>query len=315
MSAEIEVRHRTIHGHRRAFRMAGSGPALLLVHGIGDSSRTWRDVLAPLAEQHTVIAPDLLGHGESDKPRADYSVAAYANGMRDLLTALGFDSATVIGHSLGGGVAMQFAYQFPERCERLVLTCPGGVGPEVHPLLRMLAIPGAELTLPLFTGAPLRWLAPLAAPLQSRSAGLGLGNLGLGDDYEFFLDCYTAMRTPTARASFLRTLRAVADAGGQAVTMLDRCYLTEGLPTLLVWGAHDHVIPSSHAALAHEAMPWSRVEIFDDAGHFPHLSEPERYVALLRDFLGSTAPAHHDQRRWVARLRDGGTSAHRSSGT
>ena len=108
-----------VHGHRRAFVRAGSGPALLLLHGIGNNCQTWSGVIDRLAETHTVIAPDLLGHGDSDKPRGDYSIAAYANGMRDLLSVLDIEQATVVGHSLGGGIALQFAYQFPERCERL----------------------------------------------------------------------------------------------------------------------------------------------------------------------------------------------------
>jgi pimeloyl-ACP methyl ester carboxylesterase len=112
---DTALRFRMVHGYRRAFRLAGSGPPVVLVHGIGDSSGTWKPIISALARRHLVIAPDLLGHGSSDKPRADYSVAAYANGVRDLLGVLGVERATLIGHSLGGGVAMQFAYQFPER--------------------------------------------------------------------------------------------------------------------------------------------------------------------------------------------------------
>src|SRR4051794_20383588 len=112
---------RVVHGHKLAFLRAGAGPALLLLHGIGNSCQTWAGVIDRLAEHHTVIAPDLLGHGMSDKPRGDYSIGAYANGARDLLTVLGIERATVVGHSLGGGIALQFAYQFPERCERIAL--------------------------------------------------------------------------------------------------------------------------------------------------------------------------------------------------
>src|SRR4051812_32833653 len=143
------LQYRTIHGYRRAYRIAGSGPAILLIHGIGDNSTTWSSVQSTLARDHTVIAPDLLGHGKSDKPRADYSVAAYANAMRDLLSVLDIERVTIVGHSLGGGVAMQFGYQYPERCERLVLVSTGGVSQEVHPLLRMIAAPNADLVLPI----------------------------------------------------------------------------------------------------------------------------------------------------------------------
>src|SRR5512143_1113916 len=137
----------TLHGHRFTYRSAGSGPLLVLLHGIAGSSETWEDVIPHLANHHTVIAPDLLGHGDSSKPRGDYSLGAYANAIRDLFGALGHDRGTVVGHSLGGGIAMQFAYQFPERCERLVLVSSGGLGPEVHALLRAAALPGAEYLL------------------------------------------------------------------------------------------------------------------------------------------------------------------------
>ena len=132
----LEVQYVTIHGHRRAYVKTGTGPAILLLHGMACDHTTWTLIIRKLARNHTVIAPDLLGHGRSDKPRADYSVGGYANGMRDLLTVLGIDRVTVVGHSLGGGVAMQFAYQFPERTERMILVAPGGMGPEVTRAIR-----------------------------------------------------------------------------------------------------------------------------------------------------------------------------------
>src|SRR3954462_7972497 len=145
------MEHETIklHGHSVSYQRAGWGPLLVLLHGIAGSSETWNDVIEPLAEHYTVVAPDLLGHGESAKPRGDYSLGAYASGLRDLLSALGHDSGTIVGHSLGGGVAMQLAYQFPDRCERLVLESSGGLGREVHLLLAPAALPGAEFVLPV----------------------------------------------------------------------------------------------------------------------------------------------------------------------
>src|SRR5947209_10306074 len=140
-----ELQFRTVHGYRRAFRIAGSGPVILLIHGIGDNSTTWSTVQSKLAQRFTVIAVDLLGHGESDKPRADYSIAAYANGMRDLLSVLDIERVTVVGHSLGGGVAMQFTYQFPQLVERLVLVGAGGVTKDVNIALRIASMPmGSE---------------------------------------------------------------------------------------------------------------------------------------------------------------------------
>src|SRR3954454_18095342 len=151
----LEAHELELHGQSVTYRTAGSGPALLLLHGITNSSQTWEPVADQLGAHFTIIAPDLLGHGNSATPRGDYSLGAHASGARDLLSALGHDRVTVIGHSLGGGIAMQFAYQFPERCERLGLVSSGGLGPEVHLLLRAASLPGAALVLPALTSAGL----------------------------------------------------------------------------------------------------------------------------------------------------------------
>src|SRR3954471_20142435 len=132
-----------LHGHQVVYRIAGEGPAVVLVHGMVNSSRHWEAVAARLAERYTVIAPDLVGHGDSATPRGDYSLGAHATVIRDLLSALGVERASMVGHSLGGGVAMVFFWQFPERVERLALVSSGGLGPEVSPLLRSIALPGA----------------------------------------------------------------------------------------------------------------------------------------------------------------------------
>jgi pimeloyl-ACP methyl ester carboxylesterase len=302
-----EMQYRVVHGYQRAYVHVGRGPALLLLHGIGDSSETWREIIPILARTHTVIAPDLLGHGRSDKPRADYSVAAYANGMRDLLSVLGVDRATVIGHSLGGGVAMQFAYQYPERCERLVLISSGGVSRDVHALLRLASAPSADLILPLL-GLP-------ATRMVTRAIFGLLSKLGtdLGRDADDLLRVFDALPNATARLAFVRTLRAVVDWRGQVVTMLDRCYLTSGMPTLLIWGRRDAVIPYEHARVAHDAMPGSRLEIFDSAGHFPHHSDPKRFVEVLYDFLGNTDPAYYAGSEWRELLRAGRLESRRDS--
>src|SRR5881628_872710 len=149
--AIMTAKELSLHGHRITYRTAGNGPLVLLIHGITGSSATWDEVLPWLAERYSVLAPDLLGHGGSAKPRGDYSLGAYASGIRDLLGVLGFDRATVVGHSLGGGIAMQAAYQFPEYVERLVLVSSGGLGREVSPILRAATLPGSELVLGLIT--------------------------------------------------------------------------------------------------------------------------------------------------------------------
>jgi len=295
----LRIQYTTVHGYRRAFRYAGSGPALLLLHGIGDSSDTWEPVIEELAQHYTVIAPDLLGHGRSDRPRADYSIAAYACGMRDLISVLDLDRVTVLGHSLGGGIAMQFAYQFPERCERLVLVGTGGVGPKTHKLLHMVATPGVETMLPL-----------LRVPGVKQVGSVGLRMLhwldtDLGRDSDDLMRIFDALPDSPARSAFLRTLRAAVDRRGQVITMLDRCYLAEGMPTLLIWGERDAIIPVDQASLVHEAMPGSRLELFADSGHFPHHTESERFLAVLHDFMGSTEPANYSPAQWRTLLRTG----------
>nr|WP_255426408.1 alpha/beta hydrolase [Pseudonocardia sp. C8] len=270
---------------------------MVLVHGIGDSSATWEAVLPALARRHLVIAPDLLGHGHSDKPRADYSVAAYANGIRDLLGVLGVPRATLVGHSLGGGVVMQFAYQYPDRTERLVLVGTGGAGPDVTPLLRAASLPGAQALLAALQLPPVRWQAGLVVET------LRVLGTGLGRDAADLLRLLDGVPDATARAALIRTLRAVVDWRGQVVTMLDRCYLTRGMPTLLVWGGRDAVVPVGHAYTAHRAMPGSRLEIFDEAGYFPFHSDPARFVGLLEEFVETTEPARWSPEQWRQLLR------------
>ena len=282
------MRYRTIHGYRRAYRTAGSGPPVLLLHGISDDSASWLPVMDALAEHHTVVAPDLLGHGESDKPRADYSVAAFSNGMRDLLDVLDIDRVTVVGHSLGGGVAAQLAYQYPERVDRLVLVSTGGVARDVSPVLRAASAPLAELGM---------W--PLLLPGSTEVARWALRLLGavgndLGRDADEIARVLHGMPDPGRRVAFTRTLRAVVDRRGQLVTMLDRAYLAQAMPVLLVWGDRDGIIPVAHAHIAHAAMPASRLSVYEGAGHFPHHADPDRFVAELTEFVRGTEPYSHD---------------------
>jgi pimeloyl-ACP methyl ester carboxylesterase len=288
----------SVHGHRFIYRRAGSGPILVLLHGIAGSSATWEDVIPWLSERHTVIAPDLLGHGESSKPRGDYSLGAYANAVRDLLGALGETSGTIVGHSLGGGVAMQFAYQFPERCERLVLMSSGGLGRELHPVLRAAARPGTEVLLP--------WLC-MAGRRSVGSLAHALGRLGLraSADLEEVWRSFVSLEQPDARQAFLHTVRGIIDLGGQRVSATDRLYLARELPTLIVWGERDPLIPVRHAHEAHANIPGSRLEIFPGAGHFPYREDPRRFAALLLDFMQTTRPMPMDEDRWRSRLRTG----------
>jgi pimeloyl-ACP methyl ester carboxylesterase len=287
----------TLHGHRITYRSAGSGPVVLLIHGIAGSSATWDDVLPWLAERYCVVAPDLLGHGHSAKPRGDYSLGAYASGIRDLLGVLGHERASVVGHSLGGGVAMQFAYQFPERCERLVLVSSGGLGRELHGVLRAAALPGAEWVLPLLCAAGVR------DAVDGVTRFLGRAGLRAAPDLEEMWRGFSSLSDADGRQAFIHTLRTIVDASGQRVSAADRLYLAAEIPTMLVWGERDPMIPVAHAHAAHAAIAGSRLEIFPATGHFPHRDEPRRFVEVLVDFMQSTAPARVDEGHWRKLLR------------
>jgi len=300
--APPSLQFRTIHGYRRAFRIAGSGPAILMIHGVGDNSITWETVHTQLAQRFTVIAPDLLGHGESDKPRADYSLAAFANGMRDLLAVLGIDRVTIVGHSLGGGIAMQFAYQYPHLVERIVLVSSGGVTTDVSPALRLAALPMGSEAL-----AMLRLPGALPAlQLVGRVVEKTLGSTKFGRDLPDGLRLFEGLvKKPGALSAFSRTLRSVVDGRGQFVTMLDRSYLMQSIPLQLIWGEDDLVIPVSHARIAHEAIPGSRLEIFENSGHMPFHDHPARFVDVVERFIDSTEPGDHDPDLMLSQLQTG----------
>jgi pimeloyl-ACP methyl ester carboxylesterase len=294
----LESARVTLHGKQVTFDRAGRGPLVLLVHGITSSSRTWRAVMPHLWDDHELLAPDLLGHGTSAKPRGDYSLGAYASGLRDLLLALDLPRATVVGHSLGGGVAMQFAYQFPELVKRLVLVDSGGLGRDVHLLLRAATLPGAELVLPLL-GQP-------AAHAAGRAAGWLYRRTGRrhSADMQGLTEGFASLRDPHARRAFVHTVRSVIDPSGQRVDARDRLYLSQEVPSLIVWGEEDPIIPVAHGRRAHDLMPGSRLEVLPGAGHFPFNDDPGRFAAVLRDFIAGTEPAALDADRVRAALQD-----------
>src|SRR3954467_8709013 len=281
-----------LHGHRAIYRTVGSGPPVVLIHGMINSPRHWEEVALRLADRYQVIAPDLIGHGDSARPRGDYSLGAHAASIRDLLAAIGVDRATIVGHSLGGGVAMQFFYQFPQRVERLALVSSGGRGREVSPMLRGAAMPGAA--------------ALLAAAANPRVLGVlsGSGSRMRERGYRkgiYLQQIASALRPlehTDARKAFLHTLRSVIDARGQRVSAVDRLYLLGGFPTLIVWGGRDNTIPVQHGLDAHRAIPGSRFEMLPRAAHFPHLDDPEGLAAVLRDFMETTEPAAIEDADW-----------------
>jgi pimeloyl-ACP methyl ester carboxylesterase len=281
----VQTQRVTLHGHDIAYRGAGTGPVLVLIHGMAGSSETWEPVLPALAERYTVIAPDLPGHGDSDKPRGDYSLGAHAAAVRDLLVALGHERATIVGQSFGGGVAMQLAYQHPECCERLVLVSSGGLGQEVALLLRALTLPGAEHLLPIACNGRVRDAGATVTGWLDR---IGLRPVPVVAE---MWRSFASLSDGATREAFQHTLRSVVDLHGQRVSAADRLYLAAAVPTLIVWGDRDPIIPVDHAYAAHELVPGSRLEVFEGAGHYPHCEQPDRFVEVLVDFLESTAPA------------------------
>lgn len=293
----LEAREIVLHGSRVSYRIAGAGPLILFVHGIGGSAGVWADAQERLASRFTSIAPDLPGHGRSGEGTGDYSLGGLASLLRDLLVALGHDHATLVGHSLGGGVAMQFSYQFPERTDRLVLVSSGGLGPEVSLVLRAASLPGAEL-----------YLRATAAPLTTVGGAVGraLTRLGWqpGPETTELARGFAALGSPTARTAFFETLRSAGvGARGQRIAATSRLYLASEMPTLLVWGERDPIIPVRHARAAHEQIPGSRLVVFRGVGHMPHLDRPEEFARLLEDFMAQTEPAEFSPERITELLR------------
>jgi pimeloyl-ACP methyl ester carboxylesterase len=290
------ARQALIHGRAVSYRESGSGPVLLLVHGMAGSAEHWEPVREMLAREHTVIAVDLPGHGLSEPGGGDYSLGSLAAGLRDLLNSLAHERATLDGHSLGGGIAMQFTYQFPEMVERLALVSSGGLGSEVSLVLRAASLPGADLFIGATAGA---------GRAAGRILGGALGLVGLrptADVYEVARS-YAALADSERRRAFLATVHSVIGTSGQRVAAADRLYLADGLPTLIVWGAEDSIIPVDHGREAAELMPDSRLEVFEGVGHLPQVEAPGRFVIAVQRFLAETEPARFDREEWLARFR------------
>jgi pimeloyl-ACP methyl ester carboxylesterase len=294
--AEVSFKTVTLHGREIGYLGCGEGPVLLLIHGMAGTCENWRDVIEPLARHHTVIAPDLPGHGLSTGGPGDYSLGNLASGLRDLLLVLGHERATLVGHSLGGGISMQFAYQFPEMVERLALVSSGGLGLEVSPVLRAAALPGADL----FIAATAN-----AGQKIGSAIGRGLSKAGMrpAADVAEVARGYGSLAEPAHRKAFLATLRSVVGTRGQSVSATDRFYLAEEVPMLILWGARDPIIPVRHGEDAHSALPGSKLEIFEGAGHMPQIEQPLRFIGVLERFLNETEPANFDREQWRARFK------------
>jgi len=276
----------TIHGRTIAYRESGERdgrPTVLLVHGMAGSSTTWRHLQPRLAERYHVLAPDLPGHGASGTDFDDYSLGSLASSLRDVLVAKGVERCTVIGQSLGGGVAMQFLYQHPEYAERLCLIGSGGLGRDVSWMLRLLSLPGSEL---LVTAIAPPFARDWGNRFRSWLGGKGIRADSLDENWL----AYETLSDPAHRRTFLKTLRSVVDGRGQAVSATNRLHLCSGIPVQIIWGDRDPIIPVSHAHETHAALPGSRLEIVPGAGHYPHVEAPATVDEVLRRFMDETEP-------------------------
>jgi len=296
-----------LHGHQVVYRIAGDGPPVVLVHGMVNASRHWAAVAERLAERHLVIAPDLIGHGDSATPRGDYSLGAHAAVIRDLLSALGIERATMVGHSLGGGVAMVYFWQFPERVERLALVSSGGLGDEVSPLLRSAALPGASALISLATHHFVTG--------NLDRAGVALRERGswIGAQLQAVARALRPLESAGQREAFVQSLRAVIDRHGQRVSATDRLYLLRDMPTLIAWGERDRTIPVEHGIAAHRAIPGSRFVTIPGAAHFPHIERPDALATALLDFIAAPQPARYDEAMLEALLRGRSAARPRSA--
>ena len=293
----------TLHGDRVAYRDEGAGEVLLLIHGMGGSSNNWRAMIPTLSKKYRVVAPDLLGHGQTDKPRGDYSLGAFAVWLRDFLDALGIPRVTVIGHSLGGGIAMQFAHQHRDYCERMILISRGGLGGEVNRALRLFSLPGSEIVLQLAASKPVINARKALSTFKSTDRD--------GSRLSEHWEAHTALSNPENRQAFLRTLRAVVDRRGQAVCALNRLHFNAGVPVMIISGDQDRVIPVAHAYAAHEAMPHSRLHIIPGVSHHPHTERTDIVASLIDDFIDANEGHTHGATNAAAvSLADWSASAH-----
>jgi pimeloyl-ACP methyl ester carboxylesterase len=261
------------------------GPVVVLVHGLASDSDTWDAAMAPLAERGLhVIAPDLLGHGRSDKPSLPYCLDVHAETLRHLLERVGARTATFVGHSLGGAIAMHLGYHAPQVVDRLVLVASGGLGRQVHPLLRAAALPGtrAILAMAVNPGTARVYRSPrLHRALRLTDSNVvNLARAGRN------------LITPAGRYAFVTTLRSVIEPSGQRGNLVELNYVAEHVPTQLIWAEHDHVIPVRHAHATHALLPGSRLDLLPGASHEPHRRYAERFARLVADFVAATPTAH-----------------------
>ena len=276
-------------GSRIFYRRSGKGEPILLLHGIAHSSQAWDRVIPALTSRYEVIALDLPGCGRSDKPDTDYSLGTQAAAVRYVLDRLHLDLVTAIGHSLGGGVAMTLAYQYPERVGRLGLVASAGLGRDLHLLFRAATLPFApERAMRVLFHPRMRVPRNLLGLIMSQALGDPFFHRPKQHRREFEA-LLQGLEEPGAQRAFLATLRSASNYAGQSVSALDRIGLAE-FPVLIVWGKDDRVFPVAHARRAHQELPHARVVVIEHCGHFPQLEATQPFIKALRRWLDETRP-------------------------
>lgn len=274
-----------LHGHTVGYSVnPGQGTPLLLVHGVGSNMHTWGALShALVAAGQPYVAVDLLGHGSSGPGNGDFSLGANAARLRDLLDHLGIDSAHLVGHSLGGGISMQFLYQFPDRTASLTLISSGGLGTEVSMGLRAAALPGAKTVMQVIT-------APLVVRILRNATG-ALESMGMhnADFDSHTVAKFERLQAPDRLDSFLATVRSVVGPAGQRVSAVELVSaVTDPTAVLIIWGENDPMVPSDHGVDAHALLPGSSLVMIPGTGHHPHVDA----VQVVATALLSHVAAH-----------------------
>jgi pimeloyl-ACP methyl ester carboxylesterase len=274
----IEDREVTVHGNVVGYRAGGSGPAMVLLHGIASNARTWDPVIEELARDHAIVAPDLSGHSRLEQVVGDFSIGGYASLVRDFLMSLGMARVTLVGHSLGGGIALQLLHMAPELVARLVLVDSGGLGTGLGAPLRAASLPGAPLFIRAATSSPTQAAARMAQRMIDRAG------VRLSTDMREGMRGFSTLHDPAARQAFVDTARASTGLRGQQVSAVNKLYLMAGVPLLTIWGEHDTLIPIRHAHAAAKLLPHMQLAVIAGAGHFPHVDDPAQFTELIRGF-------------------------------
>lgn len=292
----------TASGHQMSYVTGGSGPPMVLLHGLGANSFTWRYVLPTLMQHYTIFAPDMFGCGDSDKANVDFSLHAMAGYVNGFMEAVGLDRAIFVGHSLGGGLTMQYCHEYPGHAERIVLVSSGGLGTDLHWLLRISTLPGANGIIGAMADPRTR-LPQLSRTMEQRR--LHRLDQEFDPDTQTMLDRFQSYET---RQAFLSMLRHVGGLKGQRLSAL--AHLGElTVPVLLIWGARDSTIPVSHGRHALSFIPFAHLEVLPNCYHRPQIEAPRRFNELILDFLrAETWPPEHADEPGMDATWDGASS-------